>query len=568
MCDKGPLILAAALFFFLPCAAHGAPNSPAAPTRQNQLVLAQNAAVTASPAVQYAPQALIWLFDDPADSSAGTVEASSGQQQANTPAPFDLRNVFGDLLICLLCLISAVSAFLVWNNRHTEKLWLWLGLLLSLQFLVSVFGIADYAVSPSSVSGTDIVLNGILRPAGLVLWTWFWWDWFQLKHRQWIPIATSILTGVFLIAFGAITFFVPDIGASFAQQVVYSDGAPLCLVAVASLLLLLYFASTGGHDFELPVEATPILILFCTPFVHVLFNLLTLPYVYHPLGLGLTVGNCLMLVALLATLALAIARFVRLRFREEVTLQCDNTELELARELQHRILLSEDIHLPDFSVETAYRPCRSVGGDFYQTFVGIDGSLLIVMGDVSGRDATSALLVSVLIGALCTKASDTFDPVTILQTLNTRLARRTDGNYATCMTALLNRDGLLRIANAGHIPPFLNGEYLDIEGSLPLGFAGKLDPTLCNVQLYPGDHVTFITNGVVEARNEEGEIYGFDRAAVISLESIEEIAHSAQSFGQTDDITVLRVNYTGSLLDTTPNLSHQHASPYGSARAY
>jgi serine phosphatase RsbU (regulator of sigma subunit) len=63
------------------------------------------------------------------------------------------------------------------------------------------------------------------------------------------------------------------------------------------------------------------------------------------------------------------------------------------------------------------------------------------------------------------------------------------------------------------------------------------------VQLFPGDSLTFISDGVVEAYSGSGELFGFDRAAAISHRSAEEIASIAQSFGQEDDITVLTLQF-------------------------
>jgi len=212
--------------------------------------------------------------------------------------------------------------------------------------------------------------------------------------------------------------------------------------------------------------------------------------------------------------------------------------------LQQHVLIPDEIQSADFNVEARYQPAQSVGGDFFQTLPGRDGNLLVLIGDVSGKGISASMLVSVLVGAARTRANDSFDPASMLAVLNQRLVGRSGGHFATCLVAELQADGRLRMANAGHIAPYLNGAEVPFTGSLPLGIAGKIEPSLQALQLRPGDRLTFITDGVVEARNPAGELFGFARARIICNEPVDEIMRRAVDFGQNDDITVLRVDYT------------------------
>ena len=102
-------------------------------------------------------------------------------------------------------------------------------------------------------------------------------------------------------------------------------------------------------------------------------------------------------------------------------------------------------------------------------------------------------------------------------------------------------DGKLTIANAGHLPPYLNGDELAVAHGLPLGIVdGNTYPEQI-WQLGPNDRLTFVSDGVVEARKPSGELYGFARKRSISAQPAETIARTAQSYGQEDDITVLTV---------------------------
>jgi hypothetical protein len=102
-----------------------------------------------------------------------------------------------------------------------------------------------------------------------------------------------------------------------------------------------------------------------------------------------------------------------------------------------------------------------------------------------------------------------------------------------------------RIANAGHIPPYLAGKELPLENGLPLGLAAGTGYAECSFQLVPGQQLTLLTDGVVEARDHAGTLFGFERSAALSIEPAEAIARTAQAFGQDDDITVLTLSYAG-----------------------
>jgi serine phosphatase RsbU (regulator of sigma subunit) len=243
--------------------------------------------------------------------------------------------------------------------------------------------------------------------------------------------------------------------------------------------------------------------------------------------------------------ALVMRRFLRAQASEARSRQIVALDMEQAHQLQQRVLVPEVLHSSAFSIETEYRPAQTVGGDFFQTLSKPDGSLLVVVGDVSGKGMSAAMLVAVLVGAIRTRADESFDPVAMLTMLNQRLIGRSGGHLATCLVAELRPDGTMHVANAGHLPPYLNGQELDLEGSLPLGAADLIDPSSRIITLEPGDRLTFLTDGVVEAMNSQNELFGFDRARTISNQPAAAIVEQAQAFGQNDDITVLRIEFTG-----------------------
>ena len=84
-----------------------------------------------------------------------------------------------------------------------------------------------------------------------------------------------------------------------------------------------------------------------------------------------------------------------------------------------------------------------------------------------------------------------------------------------------------------------------MDGSLPLGLSDGIEASTTTFTLQPGDHLTFLTDGVVEATNAKNNLFGFERTRAISREPAAEIARQAQSFGQQDDITVLGIEFAG-----------------------
>jgi sigma-B regulation protein RsbU (phosphoserine phosphatase) len=119
------------------------------------------------------------------------------------------------------------------------------------------------------------------------------------------------------------------------------------------------------------------------------------------------------------------------------------------------------------------------------------------------------------------------------------------GGFATCLCADISSDGMLTLANAGHLAPYRNGEEIALESCLPLGITAFAEFSETSLHLASGDQLTFLSDGVVEAQNHERELFGFDRTCQISTQSAEDIARAAQQFGQEDDITVLTLTFAG-----------------------
>ena len=252
-------------------------------------------------------------------------------------------------------------------------------------------------------------------------------------------------------------------------------------------------------------------------------------------------GILLHLAFLLAMLIFLIRRFMLARRQEERMAG----ELEAARQVQLVLLPDHLDQCPGFTVESVYQPAEQVGGDFFQQIGDGQGGMTIVVGDVSGKGLPAAMMVSVLVGAIRAEAAHSADPAALLRSLNDRMMGRSQSGFTTCLAAHISAQGRLTLANAGHLPPYLNGRELSIPGSLPLGIlpANQYDSVVFD--LLPGDRLAFVSDGVVEAQTKSGELFGFDRTCSISGSPATVIAETARRFGQSDDITVVTVEFSG-----------------------
>ena len=218
------------------------------------------------------------------------------------------------------------------------------------------------------------------------------------------------------------------------------------------------------------------------------------------------------------------------------------SEFETAREMQQR-LVPPAVDVPGFRIESVYKPAAHVGGDFFYIRPLEQGGILVVVGDVSGKGLKAAMTVNLVIGALRTMPP--LPPTRILAALNRGLVGQMQGGFVTCCAVRIDQDGAMTIANAGHLSPYHDGVELPVIAGVPLGIDSSIDYEESQFLLAPGSSLTFVSDGIVEARNEAGELFGFERTLQLSNSGANAIAQAAQAYGQEDDITVLSLTFTG-----------------------
>jgi serine phosphatase RsbU (regulator of sigma subunit) len=232
------------------------------------------------------------------------------------------------------------------------------------------------------------------------------------------------------------------------------------------------------------------------------------------------------------TISLADRSTAAQRYQERLT-----HELAAGATVQNTSLRSGLDKVPGMEVHLAYRPAQEVGGDFYQVKAMPTGGALVLVGDVSGKGLSAALTVSELLGAFRALSMEISEPGVILTALNKLIhARGAEGFVTACCLSLV--EGKVRLANAGHLPPYLDGQAWTSGAALPLGI---LPGIAYETQAAQASRVLLLSDGVVEARNSQGELFGFERTAALVRNGPDALAAAAVAWGQDDDITIVEL---------------------------
>src|SRR5829696_1933524 len=241
-------------------------------------------------------------------------------------------------------------------------------------------------------------------------------------------------------------------------------------------------------------------------------------------------------------------------------------ELLVARRIQQASLPKEVPTLEGWQISPFYQPAREVGGDFYEFFELDDGRVGFAVGDATGKGVPAAFVMSAtcaLLGGVATASGSS--PGEALARVNEVLLARIPANtFVTCFYAILDPEsGSLSYANAGHDQPYLrhgdHAEELRARG-MPLGLMSGMSYEEGEASLRQEDKVLFYSDGLVEAHDPEGDMFGFPRLRALVAEHAEEEQRSVGDFlmeelysfvgegwEQEDDITLLTLRRSRSL---------------------
>jgi predicted ester cyclase len=234
-------------------------------------------------------------------------------------------------------------------------------------------------------------------------------------------------------------------------------------------------------------------------------------------------------------------------------------EIRVARGIQQASLPKEVPTLEGWEITPLYQPAREVGGDFYDFHLLSEGRLGLVVGDATGKGVPAALVMSTTCGMLraVSQASDSSSPGEMLQRVNEALYPSIPANmFVTCFYAILDPErGSLTYANAGHDLPYVRrvgGDCKELRATgMPLGLMPGMSYEENEIVLDAGEAALFYSDGLVEAHNPKGEMFGFPRLRALvaehndeerSLEKalLEELySFVGEGWEQEDDITLL-----------------------------
>jgi serine phosphatase RsbU (regulator of sigma subunit) len=241
-------------------------------------------------------------------------------------------------------------------------------------------------------------------------------------------------------------------------------------------------------------------------------------------------------------------------------------ELHVARTIQHASLPKEVPTLEGWQITPHYQPAREVGGDFYDFYELQDGRVGVVVGDATGKGVPAALVVTATYSMLraVAQALGSFSPGELLAQVNETLVARIPTNmFVTCFYAILEPEsGSLSYANAGHDLPYLqhggDAEELRARG-MPLGLMSGMSYEEGEASLREGNCVLFYSDGLVEAHDPEGQMFGFPRLRTLVAKDDEEerplgdflmeklYSFVGEGWEQEDDITLLTLRRSPSL---------------------
>ena len=253
--------------------------------------------------------------------------------------------------------------------------------------------------------------------------------------------------------------------------------------------------------------------------------------------------------------AVRVAQLVQEQATEIQARERYEQELRVATLIQQQFLPRQLPDLPDWQVAAYYGPARAVGGDFYDFMELADGRIGIVVGDVTDKGVPAALVMARTHSILRGDAPRLVSPAKVLEHANELLvAEMPESMFVTCLYLVLDpATGHVVYANAGHNLPYVRtaGGVVEFRATgMPLGLMPGMVYEEREAVIGPGDNVLLYSDGLIEAHDPTGAMYGFPRlrtdleSDLAGSELIDELldrlhAFTGQGWEQEDDITLV-----------------------------
>lgn len=247
------------------------------------------------------------------------------------------------------------------------------------------------------------------------------------------------------------------------------------------------------------------------------------------------------------------------------------TELNVAKDIQMQTLPEEFVSNKDIEIVGELKAAKEVGGDLYDYAQIDDNHVALLVGDVSGKGVPAAMFMMKTITSFRDFATSGKKPSQILSEINTSIMKGNEaGMFVTCFLAIIDkRNGKMIYANAGHNPPVIGSNrdfsYLKAFHGLALGCFNKVKIKDEEIILKPGDTITLYTDGITEARDNDGNFFGarklievFNKKDYTSIVDIhhsikDEISEFVKDAPQSDDITFVTLKYRGGSYTASEN---------------
>ncbi len=509
------------------------------------------------------PDSLGGINGPPLLGDADTIAAQLAATNVQTMQQY-LYDYTLDILYGFVMLLS----LLLWSRNRKVKLFLWLAIFTATPVLLSVIqgaflipisyelgrGLnqAIYALNHISLWFLLLYLLRLDSNPTLVRWT---------RALAIVTVAAGVLDGALAFFWGGAGPWMLGMDAVLTTMILVVEVFPFVIIAIGIRQRLepsrwcLALSAFISQMIDTVADATAA----GQRFTHwTLYYKVTTP-LFVIFGVQFTAADVAG-IALFLSILYAVYRYsMEQQARQSVLEQ----EMQSAREIQQVLIPDTLPSLEGFAMSSAYQPAQEVGGDFFQIIREEEGSTIVALGDVSGKGLKAAMSVSLIVGALRSLSGASSTPVQMLQNLNHCLCGRLHGGFVTAVILRLLPNGTVVLANAGHLPPFLNQQELEIEGSLPLGLVSSATYSEVLINLHPGDQLSLYTDGLLEARSSTGEIYGFDRLHELfaSRPSAQQATQAAVAFGQEDDITVLTLTRLAAGEQSTTSLTAPFLEP-------
>lgn len=447
----------------------------------------------------------------------------------------DLGSGFLEMLILIMAFVMAIALFCL---DRQEKAYLWLALACLATLLGNSIVLAANFIPLIPQTMGVILADVILTPIRIGLWVLFWGYWFRIQRMRRLHQLVWSLVAILMVGTAMLRppLYGQQIPIHYASSII-----PVLLVTKLVLGLLLCGVAYRGFVYQRLegwIAGFAVLLVVISNYQHEL-RLIHVRTIFPFLGFSISLGTISTILSLLVITVLLLRRFVLAqRMKEQWKI-----EIQQARHIQELLIPKKLPRVHGLQIQSEYRPVREVGGDFFQVLpANTPDSVLVIVGDVTGKGLQAGMLVALIVGAIQSAAQHSSDPAEILNEVNKQLCDHQQAS-ATCLIMRIDSDGKVLLANAGHLPPYLNGREMNMDGALPIGIVSGSDLSMASFELKQDDSLIVMSDGVIEAQNHKGTLFGFERTNALLLRHAtpKEIAEEAQMFGQEDDILILEV---------------------------